>query len=596
MARRELTFLNNFPLPMYSISEYSSRAYNQYRNSCQMSEPCWCPTYLQSDPFSFQFKAEELGSNLFATQYLLDGTNTGVTAGKLVDAGENFTTQLGVTITYLVENKTTNESTYSTANGTTTMDLYDDIFTATPEDYRVWKYKSSSNAWQISTSDDTVCATNTNAELSYPAAVTVGKYYRITLTVTNYSSGSLNVWFGDTGAGTNVGTISGNGTYTFYGQVASSAQVIFAAPVTSQFTGCIDLSSIEMYQLNTDYYLDILDNDDNVVYSNAFTETEACLNYGNIEVDIATWSLVGLANGCYTYRIAGNTNCQLEDLMGGAGAMTSADDWTLSAGTITIGSGVMSFATASGGDNALLKEVACELQPYTTYDITFTISNRTEGGIYFELSGVSPVQSGSYSFDGTYTIQLTTDATVTDVIKIVASTTSTTLDLNNVTIKMSADDYTFAGRSECFCLVDADACSIMIKYRNNLDNHAFGYYYGDNTYYNYFRVSGRLRNVGLEDLEYNEHKNSLGYEQMTYANMREVAEFAIAPMPEWAHRVVQQAFRHNLVYLDTTSNLTNNIRYVSVGAITPDYSDDSELCRLVFNVARYDQTNLVNTY
>ena len=80
---------------------------------------------------------------------LVSGTNTAVVANDLVDAGATFDTD-GISVGDVVVNITAEKYAYVVDIAATTLTLTDDIFLATPENYKVLKASSARDMERVS--------------------------------------------------------------------------------------------------------------------------------------------------------------------------------------------------------------------------------------------------------------------------------------------------------------------------------------------------------------------------------------------------------------------------------------------------------------
>jgi len=601
MPASNIQYLNNSPIQFYKnpasdndklngFTTFELTAYDRAQeNVCDFITPDFCQYASINDNYHFQFKASTIGSELTQSFFtpILSGTNTSVTSGELVDSGADFSAS-SVNANDLVVNTTTNESTFALAPiGTTTLDLNEDIFTATPENYEIYDIKVS-GAWKYDWSDGFFYIdTPTNlSSISFRGTVNSGSWYKVQFTITNYVAGVLTIKLGDT----TVGTISSNGTFTFYDECTGlNPDLNFVTDASFD----ANLSGIDLYQINQIYRIEIRDLADNLVHTINHTETSDSLNIGNIVI-YSDWadSLTEDYCGCYRFWIYDNTNAQLENLVEN-GTFTGVSPWQYynSNAGITITGGKLVFNTTGDTSNDGVIQPTANIQTNTTYTVVFTISNYVQGSVFI---GVGGVPSAAYAGNGTNTVNITTTGSLSyPGVQILQSGANTTLNVDNITVYVAEEDLPVDGKSECMKVCHPDDCYTLIKWSN--DNNSFGFYYtspktgGASPYYHQMRVLGRLRNQKINDLEFNPFKNTIGQMGFPYYNGQKVEELAISPMPEYMHNALAIALSHRTVLID-------GVPYTRTGGYTPDWGDDSELAKVVVEVAKNNQQYLENRY
>ena len=585
-----IQYLQNSPVQFYKLrgtnaDVFENSAYDQRRiYDCDFITPSFCQEVDIDDALNFQFKASEQGSELISEFFfpIRTANNTSVSTGELIDSGANFSS-LGVLASYLVVNNTDNTSSYAIAPiGTTTLTLNDDIFGTTPENYTiypirisgVWKYNVLEGKFYIDvpSGSSTITLRNTTYFDS-------NKWYKVSLTVNDYVGGTLRVKLGSN----TIGTITANGNYTFYG-TPTGINIFLSFEADADFKGAF--SNFSAYQLNQTYLIEIRDLSDNLINSINHFESSNSLSIGNVVIT-EKWSdyLPEDYCGCYRLWVYDNVGCQLTNVLPN-GDFASDSGWTLT-GAISITGGQLVFTDARALDAAtnylFCLNDAIVFDGTKSYTVTFTISNRTDGGVYFVLGTTN---SATYSLDGTYSFTITPGIAFDSMFSIVATTTITSLSIDNISVTLSSNDIVVDAKSECFHVCDQDNCTIQISWTNN--TNAFGYYY-DAGFINYMRLNARIRNAKINDLEFNPFKNSIGVMSMPYYNGQKVEELAISPIPEYMHNALAVGLSHRKVTIQ-------DVAYIRTGAYTPDWTDDSELAKVIVEVAKVNQTNLENRY
>lgn len=556
--------------------EFNKQDYNTLIDSCGLVDLAYCQPYRVGDPLCFQFKAQEDGANLFADQLILSGTNTSVSAGTLQDSSEDFSAALGLSIGHIVMNDTTGDGSFNTANFTTSVNLNADIFTATPEDYSIYYWKSVGD-WTIN--DGLICADNTGSELFFEEGFTVGTFYRVTFSIENYQFGSLEVYLGDQVSGQLIGIVSANGTYTFYGECLSQGRITFVAPSGEQFTGCINSGNIEAYEMITDYTLVFTDIDGTTLSFESISYTGVGIETGNI-IHCTEFP----DEGCYRLGILQYGTCPFGATLITNGGFDSTSNWTINApvGVVTISGGALNFISAETSDGVIQSPTRCVIVEDGNYSVSVTITDYVSGSVTITVGGTSypPI-----SANGTYNFIINTGGIVDQAVRITASGLVTTLKVTSISVT-NANDSILDGLSECFNVGDHD-CTEFLKWRNTVN--AFGMNYDDPAYFNYMRLYARLQNGRMRDLQYIVNKNAIGIYGTTFSNQIRVEELSLWPVPEYIHLTLAQATAHQEFYID-------DVRYAKVSEAIPDYGTTTELARVVVEVARHDQTDQINSY
>lgn len=589
-----IQYLQNSPVQFYKLtgrsvndaSIFENSAYDQRRiYDCDFTTPSFCQEADINDVFAFQFKASTIGSELITEFFtpIRTANNTSVSAGQLIDAGANFST-LGVVGSFLVVNNTNNLSSYAIAPiGTTTLDLNDDIFGTTPENYSIypiritgaWKFDNNNNKFYIDSPSGVSAVTFRNT-----AYIDSNKWYKVSLTVSDYVGGTLNVMLGTN----TIGTITANGNYTFYG-TPTGLNVDLSFEADTDFEGGV--SNYEALQLNQNYLIEIRDLSDTLVASINHVETSNSLTIGNIVI-VSNWAaqLPEDYCGCYRFWIYDNVGCQLSNVLPN-GTFSNTDDWLLTA-NVSISGGELLFDNAREGDDNATSYLYCGNEAIvfdgtTSYTVTFTINDYRDGGIYFILGTTS---SATYSNNGTYSFTITPGIAFDSMFQIVSAVEGTSLDIDNISVTVAYEDIVIDAKSECFHVCDQDNCTILLSWTNN--TNSFGYYYTGG-YTNYMRLNARIRNAKINDLDFEPFKNSIGIMSMPYYNGQKVEELAVSPIPEYMHNALAVGLSHRTVTIQ-------DVAYIRTGAYTPDWTDDSELAKVVVEVAKINQTNLENRY
>lgn len=111
------------------------------------------------------------------------------------------------------------------------------------------------------------------------------------------------------------------------------------------------------------------------------------------------------------------------------GGFDSDSDWNKATGASISGGKLVYSGVAQ---NLSTTQACTESQSGITYEITYTISNYTDGPVRVSLGGVFGTER---SANGTYTEQLTTNNTNANVFITARNATSTTLDIDDVSVR-----------------------------------------------------------------------------------------------------------------------------------------------------------------
>lgn len=123
-----------------------------------------------------------------------------------------------------------------------------------------------------------------------PNYINAGGYYKASVTVSNYVSGSVDFYVSDVLAG----TISANGVYEYYVNPTLNGTIKFTP--TSDFVGSI--SNPIVYELKTDYALELIDSNGNIF--DVSDSINYYQDYVTVDLDFNDYEL---ADGCYNLNM-----------------------------------------------------------------------------------------------------------------------------------------------------------------------------------------------------------------------------------------------------------------------------------------------------
>jgi hypothetical protein len=595
MAANNIIYLPNQPIQMYLVNptateieegytSWATTAYHKRQGDCYFYGLDYCtPVNKATDKLQFQFKAKTTGANLVLPLFnpYLSGTNTSVSAGKLVDSGNPFG---AVDLNQLVINTTNNTGTYvSNVDSASTLSMEQDIFTATPRNYSIYSIIVNGGFRYFPATDlFTVSTAGGGYYVEYTGVLTIGNWYKITINVTDITAGSLDINVG----GVVCATITSVGEHTVYGQADSTDT--FLVQASNTFVGSYDGLSLDVRELVTDYWIILFDKDTELYYDSIpWSESSDSLTIGNIFVN-TTWAADILNPACGSYVIGVTDQEICEGNIVQNGNMSSSTGWALDTNASITG-GYLVFqgvATNDGAENTL----NCTIKNGLEYTVQWDITNRSgiQNGSYVlqtAQGNISP--SYSAASQGTATISFTFTATAdSSTISFIVSSANATFRIDNFIVTATADAIIteMDGLSECLC-VCVNECTALIEYGST--RPTFGSFF-DGTVNMQYRIPGRVRNTGFNDLELNPFKSSLDSEVQPYNNLNSVSELATQPMPEYAHNILGVALSHPTVKI-------NGVGFKRIGAYAPNWQDD-ELAEVIVNIAKRNQANLRNNY
>jgi hypothetical protein len=595
MAANEIIYLPNQPIQMYLVNptateieegytSWATTAYHKRQGDCYFLGLDYCtPVNKATDKLQFQFKAKTTGANLVLPLFnpYLTGTNTSVSAGKLVDSGNPFG---AVDLNQLVVNTTNNTGTYvSNVDSASTLSMEQDIFTATPRNYSIYSIIVNGGFRYFPATDlFTVSTAGGGYYVEYTGVLTIGNWYKITINVTDITAGSLDINVG----GVVCATITSVGEHTVYGQADSTDT--FLVQASNTFVGSYDGLSLDVRELVTDYSIVLFDKETELFVDYiSWSETSDSLTIGNIFVNL-NWSADTLNPACGSYVIGVTDAAVCEGNIVANSTFATGADWTLDAG-VTIVAGYLVFQGVASTDGAV-GALNCDIKAGLEYTVQWDITNRSgiqTGSYYIETAQGIISPSYSSAAQGTATISFTFTASAdSSTISVIITGAAATFRIDNFTVTATADAIitSMDGLSECLC-VCTNECTALIQYGS--DRPTFGSYF-DGTFTMNYRVFGRTRNATLNDIEFSPFKSSLDSQVQPYNNLGRGEEFATQPMPEYAHDILGVALSHPTLKI-------NGINYTRTGAYAPDWGDD-EVASVVVNVTKKNQKYLRNNY
>jgi hypothetical protein len=589
-----IKYLPHQPIQFYKVAptsgelligqrQWSNTAYHNRLGSCFFIGSSYCHPVLNTDFMTFQFKAETTGVELFQPFFAIsmsDGSATSTSANHLVDSGANFVAD-GIQADWMVFNTTDNTTTtVANVDSSTDLELNSDLFTS-GENYYISKV-SMIGTWTY----DFLTAIGTKATTgagSFEAdnILTVDSYYKVTITITDITAGSISIKLGNN----TIATLTSVGTHTVYGQCTTVPD--FQIINSTSFIGSFNLGTVELYELQTTYTIGIFDI--NGVYQNAiaFTADGNELTIGNVAVNIQ-WSEFALTCGQYIVALySGDVAPCVGNMVFNGKFIEGASGWTLGT-NMTVTSGHVEFLDAPT-EAILENSLSCPIISGNSYTITFDVA-AVDGGKYgkYVLPQFSVLTE--YGINSQTSVSLTLTAIQnSDVFQIyLADTSKAQFDNFTITCNDCVLDWDNAdGLSECYCICDSQNCTVLMKYKS--DRNVYGEYFDENSSYMYYRIPGRLRNVTPNDNDFGAFNSTMDSMVQPYIKNQYNEELSTQLVPDHVHKTLAIALSHKTVLLD-------GVQYTRIGAYTPNHKDETELSNCIVNVAQTNQENLTNNY
>lgn len=605
MAANDIIYIPNQPVVFHKVAPteqeqalgmrpWSQAAYHNRLGNCGFYGPKYCHPYSinEADVITFQFKAATTGDNLVTPLFtpIFSDANTSVVADQLVDSGATFQTSVpdAETGMFVLNTTTPGSSVITNVASETELELFDNIFLATPEDYEVYAIKAAVNWHWNPTTDIFYVESAAVSGITFEDVLTVGNWYKITITVVDITAGELNIKLGSN----IIATITSVGTHVVYGKCLTTDDFVIDP---EDFIGEIS-TDIDVRQLETSYTIIFFDLDGNVIETDPHVEDSDSLTIGNVIYVQNIAAFPGLTCGNYVLGIGvGDGFCSGNMVQNGD--FSSATGWTLN-DNVTIEAGINPHLQLDDAEEGIAARntLLCSIRAGHSYTMTWEVGpvidepNFDQYGTYhISIFGadVSPVYDAATQTNVSLTFTAPNDS---DLLYFIVDTLSK-FTVDNVTLV----DNTYAlfsdmdGLSECLCICDEQPCTTLIRFFS--DRPTYGNYFDDtvNNVEMYMRVQGRLRNLDPVDLELNSFKNTLDNQEQVYANLQDAEEFATSHVPEWVHGSLRVALSHPSLYI-------NLVSYKRIGNYTPNWTDDSEMCSAVCPVAKTNQGSLRNNF
>lgn len=576
-------FIPNTPYNFMPPEVWERGEYNQFIQQCGRKDAKYCLKYGFGDVITYQFRPRFVPGNLLPTAQIFGGTISATATGKATATGIGTASA----VNQIIFNFTTGESTYITAiDDPDTVSVADDIFLS-GNAVIVYPYESNNgftagvdaNAGIVFCREAGIGASS----LTAPNVVTNGQYFYVAVYVYNYTGGQLEVLIG----GTSAGYIQANGLHEFYATSAGTS-ITFQCTSGEDFAGCLALMEMESYEVFSDYYYN--------TYTEDFTQLLNISIFGTPQLDasftngLIEFNVLIPENGCQCgfNGISEAYPCETENIIQN-GTFEDFTGWeSFDPATVerNASNDTLQFKGAAAGAYAgytgeLNCPLLCGVEYTVAFEVTAYVSGNLEVNIGGTLSGVNITGTGNYTFD------VTIGEDCSGLIRFIAALGGADMQIDNISILYKEPQYKQIGISELICVCDPEPCEMTIDYRNDVD--AFGYAYEfDPTFYNRIRVCARLKNAIIQNISFENNKDTFGNYAAYYANADKVETLETEWIPPYLANAINIALQHSDVKI-------NGVNYILKAAFSQTTNDDTELQKITAQVVKQDQRHTFMT-
>ena len=556
-------FIPNTIYNFMTPERWEREEWNRYIKTCDKFGDSYCFKIDKDNAFTMQFRPRFLPGNLASTGFIYSDAITSTATGKATAPNIG----VGTAVDQLVFNLTTGQSTYITnIDSTNVVSVADDIFTVT-DVVLVYAYKSQEFSVKVDQDLGILfCNSGSAGTLTLPNILINSTYFHVSVFVTDYSGGEMEVKLGTQV----IGTISANGLHEFSGE-AVGLDLVFD---TTNFIGCLKLAHFEVYNIEENYYIATYDKDFNFINRETlnfdFLNGVFSFELGPYESCTCQYFALQLISPCH------NDESIID------GTFTTSTPWDFPFGSINRydPTDVLRFKGASLNDYCeYVAPFNCPIVCNTTYTVKFPVTAWTSGNIAFEIggSGAGKTITGT----GDYTLDITTGSDCTQVFRIISGSNGANFDIDDVRVYYKDKQYINTGISELACICEPEQCDTAITFSNDVDT--FGYAYDGGNIINQILICGRLRNSVMQFNEWTTNKDTFGLQSAIYGNLDNTEEF----ITEWVPPYVARAFT---VALSHSSVTINGTAYILRSTFTAQVSDDSEYVKVLAIVQKADQS------
>ncbi len=418
-------------------------------------------------------------------------------------------------------------------------------------------------------------ATNSNNLLVQTGILTINDFYKVTVTVSDRTSGSVSMGGGTSPNIFNLAlTAQDNGAFTVFFQYnESGGNGDFIITGSSTFDGCVDNVSVVKISDISDYTIQIHDFETSVLID---TVPTANLSQTGTLITVAfNWTDdVTVTNGCRMIRIFDNTTVFEDDF-------TNDQGWTLQT-DITISGGTMTFLSSGVTRSAKIGGVFTPGEAYQiTYDTTITGSGTSQVNAG-KTDGTARTVSGTF-------IETLTATFNGNLLFSFTGAAASTVDIDNITIIRANG---LDGQSECYDLQASHDCSLLLKWSN--DDKWGGFDYSiptENPFVNRLRIIAKFRGSKYPSTKII-GETSAGVKSVDYSTMRKSRILDVWLSPDYIHDSIAAMFVQDV-------RLIEDIDYILVDEYEPSAPNDSVILFKDFMTSRSEleptvQPNQIN--
>ncbi|MGR3221243.1 MAG: hypothetical protein ACUZ8H_15720, partial [Candidatus Anammoxibacter sp.] len=414
---------------------------------------------------------------------------------------------------------------------------------------------------------------------------TTNNFFRINFTITSMTAGIIAVR--NSGFGSNLITITTNGTYTFYYIAGGNGGIAFVP--TNTFDGAV--SNVEVVQVATatDYTIEIFNTETAVTIDTVPPAAITGSTSNNVITVDFNWSDdLTVSNGCREIRIflqggtAGDAGNLFED------TFETNQGWDVF-GDVSV-AGFAGQFIEFGFVSAFVNAVAIfVLEVGTEYTITYDVLNYVSGTVRVRAGGT---QGTIRSANGTFTETLicTVNTSLNFIFNDVAG--AGVLAVDNVIISKANN---LDGKSECFDLQTSHDCSFLWAWSN--DNRWGNYDYSvisDGaiaSFQHKLRLICKFRGVKYPT-ERNIGEDSAGVKSVDYFSLKRTKLLDIYFAPDYIHDAIAAFWAHDTRTINGTS-------YIMDDEYEPSSPNDSknlfkDLMNATIEIQETTQSNLIN--
>jgi hypothetical protein len=601
-----------------NFTDEETTLYDKILGKCRVFGANWCQVAELGDHVNVQWKASEVGANRWLGQVYRSSTVTSVATNKLIDSTAAFPPAAGAAPQqFLVLNTATGQSAWITARDSATqLSLNASIFTSPSEPYVIFNISVNTVGWSMDFSNGIgnivqyagggpTILRFFNPDPIISPMLAANKWNRVTIRVPQYNYGSFDIVVNGPSGPLATYTIASAGEFEFYvwGEPTTFVGTsIFQINVSVDFSGTIDLFSLEIYEVNDSYSLVALDLAGNVIGGQTITygdsASDTAMFTGNV-VYQGTWGDFTEECGCVRLALIDEGNppeCEGE-LISDPTFTNPEVNWSFTdellfpeCETECCGACLSEEIEPFAGLSTILN---CPLEVGREYCVSVNVCGVTTGLGNFAEIGVglfevayTPIGNiPASSSSATYTFSFTADQAY-DSFLISFNDLNLYGCITSVSLAVCEVSIPYYALSECFKLCP-QGCTTEISYRN--DSNAYGLNYEfDPLYRNFTRNTARIINQTLRDNSLSVFKSGRGIGNNPYHDGLRVADFNQGPAPAYYHMVLSTALAHSDCRVD-------GVRVMRISEYQPDWSDSYELARATTEVQFRNQDNLRNT-